>query len=340
LTTTVARGRPGVWLFALGAVCLVGACAPDSGRDAVDTALAASATSLPPSPRWAYMLQNDVAVEIEGTDFNVVVMDYTKDGTDDPAQRYTAAEMNALRDGGETRVALAYLSIGEAEEYRYYFDPRWTDEAAEGGPDRDAPSWLGKANADWEGNYRVQYWSEAWQQIVLGYVDKIIACGFDGAYLDIVDGFEYWGDEENGEGCRLSEAEAAGRMIDFVKIIAAYVRAKDGDFIIIPQNGERILDYDATGEYLGAIDGIGVEDLYYNEIAAIDAAETAERVRYLDEVLAAGKPVIVVDYVYAGSRDAVVDDFRARATAAGYFPYAARIDRELDGLVTFAGQGE
>jgi uncharacterized protein (TIGR01370 family) len=72
----------------------------------------------------------------------------------------------------------------------------------------------------------------------------------------------------------------------------------------------------------------------------VDPAETAERVAHLDRVLASGKLVLVVDYVYVGSRDALVDDFRAKATAAGYSPYAACTDRELDRMVTFAGQGE
>ena len=365
MTTAGGWSRAAVYLLLLVALLLLSACADGAEDDAVYSSAADSgptssatvtpaaavtmapaallpdpAASLPKSLGWAYMLQNDVAVEIAVTDFDVIVMDYTKDGTDDPTQRYTAAEMDALKGEGATRVALAYLSIGEAEDFRYYFDPRWTDEQERGRPDQDAPSWLSKANPEWEGNYRVKYWSEAWQQIILGCVDKLIAYGFDGAYLDIVDGFEYWGDQGNGEGYSLSEAEAAGRMIDFVKAIAAHARAEDGGFVVIPQNGERILDYDATGDYLKVIDGIGIEDLYYNERTAIERAETDQRTRYLDEVLEAGKPVIVVDYVYAGSRDAVVDDFLTRATAAGYFPYAARTDRELDELVTFAGQGE
>jgi cysteinyl-tRNA synthetase len=296
--------------------------------------------SLPPSLKWAYMLQNDVSNEITGTDFNVLVMDYTKDGADDSVHRYTTAEMSRIKNVGATRVALAYLSIGEAEDYRYYFDPAWTDEGEGARPDRDAPAWLGRGNPCWEGNYKVRYWSEEWQLIVLGYLDKIIAYGFDGAYLDVVDGFEYWSDEENGEGYFLSESDTAARMIDFVGRIATHARAKDADFLVVPQNGERLLGYDESGDYLKAIDGIGVEDLYYNERTAVDPEATAERVDYLDQVLRAGKPVIVVDYVCAGFRDAVVDDFLAKAGADGYFPYAARTDRELDRLVTFPGQGE
>ena len=128
-------------MLALVSVCLCGACNGDpehdgahpsmlgQGASSSDTVAVSDVAALPIPFRWAYMLQNDVAAEIVGTDFSVVVMDYTKDGTDDVAQRYTAAEMNSIKSDGATRVALAYLSIGEAEEYRYYFDPR--DEAHE-----------------------------------------------------------------------------------------------------------------------------------------------------------------------------------------------------------------
>jgi cysteinyl-tRNA synthetase len=286
------------------------------------------------------MLQGDVAAEIDGTDFSVVVMDYTKDGTDDLEQRYAPAEMARIEGTGARRKALAYLSIGEAEDYRYYFDHDWVAAATPGGLYSWAPDWLGLGNPDWEGNYKVRYWSEEWQQLVFDYLDRLVAYGFDGAYLDIVDGFEYWSDPDNGEGFSLSETEAAERMAAFVVRIAEYARSLDEDFLVIPQNGERLLAYDPSGRYLAAIDGMGVEDLFYNERNAVDPAETAERVAHLDRVLASGKLVLVVDYVYVGSRDALVDDFRAKATAAGYSPYAACTDRELDRMVTFAGQGE
>jgi cysteinyl-tRNA synthetase len=313
--------------------------APDGAAVTTVTNTVTSGVAASDASRWAYMIQGDVTTGIAGTAFDALIMDYTKDGTEDPGQGYTDAEMGSIKQSGSPRLAIAYLSIGEAEDYRYYFDPRWTDESVGGEPDRDAPDWLGKTNPDWEGNYKVRYWSDEWQQIILGYLDKLVEYGFDGAYLDIVDGFEYWSDDQNGEGYFLSEAEAAERMIDFVTRIAAHARARDPAFLIVPQNGERILDYDAEGRYLEAIDGMGVEDLYFAERTAIDTATTQERVARLDRVLGAGKPVVVVDYVYEGSRDAVVDDFVKRAEAAGFSPYAAYTDRELDEIVTFAGQG-
>ena len=56
------------------------------------------------------------------------------------------------------------------------------------------PSWVLDENPLWKGNYTVKYWDEKWQKIIAtgddSYLKRIINAGFDGAYLDIVDGYE------------------------------------------------------------------------------------------------------------------------------------------------------
>jgi cysteinyl-tRNA synthetase len=189
----------------------------------------------------------------------------------------------------------------------------------------------------------VQYWSEDWQRIVIDYLDRIIDDGFDGVYLDIIDAFEYWSDRRNVEGYWIEESLAAERMIGLVGRIAHHARVDRGNanFYIIPQNGERIFDYDSADTYLHTISGIGIEDLYYDGTSAIDATVTAERKALLQCVKDAVKPVLVVDYVDRGIRpspEAVVGDFQSKARADDYIPYAARTDRELDEINIFDGQ--
>ncbi len=79
------------------------------------------------------------------------------------------------------------MSIGEAEDYRYYWQDSWIN---------NPPNWLEDENPDWEGNYKVRYWDKDWQSIIYGndnsYLKKIINAGFDGVYLDIIDAFEYF----------------------------------------------------------------------------------------------------------------------------------------------------
>ena len=59
--------------------------------------------------------------------------------------------MQRKPDGG-ARIVLAYLSIGEAEDYRSYWQRDWSV---------SPPAWLGAENPDWPGNYAVNYWDEA-----------------------------------------------------------------------------------------------------------------------------------------------------------------------------------
>ncbi|MBQ5572035.1 MAG: endo alpha-1,4 polygalactosaminidase, partial [Bacteroidales bacterium] len=81
------------------------------------------------------------------------------------------------------RMVIAYMSIGEAEDYRYYWQAEWK---------RGNPSWLDKENPKWKGNYKVKYWKSEWQEIIFDYLSRITNAGFDGVYLDIIDAFEYY----------------------------------------------------------------------------------------------------------------------------------------------------
>lgn len=92
-----------------------------------------------------------------------------------------------IKNNGSTRLVIGYMSIGEAEDYRYYWDSAW---------DTTPPSWLAEENPDWPGNYKVHYWQQGWKDIISGnassYLKKILDSGFNGVYLDIIDAFEYF----------------------------------------------------------------------------------------------------------------------------------------------------
>lgn len=119
------------------------------------------------------------------TNYDLMIIDlFYEDGT-----MLSANEINALKTkvNGGNRLVIAYMSIGEAEDYRYYWNNSWKP---------GSPSWIEKENPDWEGNYKVKYWNEGWQDIIYGndesYLKKILNAGFDGVYLDIIDAFEYF----------------------------------------------------------------------------------------------------------------------------------------------------
>ncbi len=122
---------------------------------------------------------------IENSNYDVVITDLFYSGNDP----FTADEVTRLKlkPSGGNRLVIAYMSIGEAEDYRYYWQSDWNS---------NKPNWLEKENPSWLGNYKVKYWEEDWQEIIYGnndsYLKKIIDAGFDGVYLDIIDAYEYF----------------------------------------------------------------------------------------------------------------------------------------------------
>ena len=127
--------------------------------------------------------KNQFVESVAATNYDVVIMDlFFNDGT-----AFTTDEVERLKckaNGGK-RLVICYLSIGEAEDYRYYWQSSWK---------RHKPAWLVRENPSWPGNYKVRYWLPEWQELICGpgdsYLSRILNAGFDGVYLDIVDAFE------------------------------------------------------------------------------------------------------------------------------------------------------
>ncbi|MCR5862190.1 endo alpha-1,4 polygalactosaminidase [Flavobacterium sp. J372] len=121
---------------------------------------------------------------VAATNYDALIMDLFFEG-----QQFTPDEIQQLKQkaNGGTRMVICYMSIGEAENYRYYWESSWTT---------SPPSWLAAENPDWPGNYKVRYWNADWQGIIYknndSYLDRIITTGFDGVYLDIIDAFEFF----------------------------------------------------------------------------------------------------------------------------------------------------
>ncbi len=279
-------------------------------------------TSLEGIDDWTYYLQDISVDSILQSGFDVVVMDYSRDGTQEG--EFSSVEIGRIRESG--MIPLAYVSIGEAEDYRFYWDSTWYS---------NPPSWLGPENPEWPGNYAVRYWDDGWRDIVFSYLDRVIAQGFAGVYLDKVDEFEFWSDS-------LGEEEAAIRMLQFIREISLYAHREAGDsFVIILQNGERLLEWD-DGSLLQSISGWAVEDLFYIETTPADSQWVEERLRYLETLTLRGLTVLVVDYVddgsgHAGENLERIEDFTRRAMESGLIPYAAMSDRELNEINIIGG---
>jgi cysteinyl-tRNA synthetase len=293
------------------------------------------------SEPWLYQIQDPSPAAIASSGFAGAVIDYSSDGS--AGGEFSAAQISTIKNGGVK--VLAYFSIGEAEDYRFYFDPAWKRAATK-------PAWMGKENPDWKGNFKVRYWDPAWRDVALKpYLQRLVAQGFDGVYLDIVDAFEYWGNpssygrrgETRREGDPANEAEAAARMIELVEWIGDYAsELRGGPVAVYPQNGERLLDYDSQGRYLAAIAGFGVEDLWFNGTRRQPARETNYRLPFLRTAHAAGKQILSVEYVDKNGKLKAanakrIQDYLRLAEAEGFDFYVARTDRELDRVNALPG---
>ena len=213
------------------------------------------------------------------------------------------ADLDAIRNGKAGRKVVAYLSIGEAEDYRPYWKSEW---GSNGNRTASAPAWLGIENPEWKGNYQIKYWDADWQKLVLAAVDDAMARGFDGVYLDIVDGFETY--EQGADGYQDNRMNPETKqtyrrdMVDWVKAIAARARAKNPAALVIPQNGSQLVVHK---DFIEVINAQGIEDLFTNGKKLQPASHTDEILGNLKLLASAKKPVLLIEYPKTPERQAL-----------------------------------
>lgn len=281
------------------------ACQGASGQEVARADLLKAASS------WGYQLQKVDPAALAGLTHDVFVIDYSRDGGDDGAlSRADIARLQQKPDGTR-RIVLAYMSIGEAEDYRFYWKWHWGYLWG-----LFAPSWRRGHNSAWQGNYAVRYWEADWQQIILGpdvsYMDRILKAGFDGVWLDKID--------SSLERVAKGRPRAREDMMAFVKRIGEQGRAASPGFLVVPQNGDELL---TDAAYRATIDAIGKEDLLFGEERdkAPNTAEIVEqRMSRLKLLTVEGKPVFAVEYLDKPDDIAVA---RQQLEAAGFVPHFA-----------------
>lgn len=101
---------------------------------------------------------------------------------------FTAAEINQLKTkaNGGKRLVIAYMNVGSAENYRYYWKEKWK---------KGRPNWLAKEYEGYADEIWVKFWKDEWREIIFGndnsYTKRVIDAGFDGAYLDNVEAYYF-----------------------------------------------------------------------------------------------------------------------------------------------------
>jgi cysteinyl-tRNA synthetase, unknown class len=230
---------------------------------------------------WYYNLSNVDVDLISKVDSDVLVIDYAKNGGKDPL---SPDDIKRLKVGptGKPRTVISYISIGEAEEYRFYWKEDW--KAA-------PPSWDGGENCAWPKAHKVRFWQDDWKDIIIrgpnAYLKQIAAAGFDGVYLDRVDVYEH----HKGVSRDL-EADMKDLVAEIKRV---GVSLKPG-FQVIAQNAEDLL---MDRAYRKSIDGLGKEDLLYGSKATgkrNDKKDVSWSLERLNKLRWDWKPVFVVEY--------------------------------------------
>ena len=130
-----------------------------------------------------YTSKQSMVDAIAATNYDLVIIDLFFE-----EELFTADDLAQLKvkaNGGQ-RLVIAYMSIGSAENYRYYWEDNWR---------LHKPNWLKKKYDGYKDEIWVKYWNDEWKNIIFGneesYTKKIMNAGFDGVYLDNVEAYYF-----------------------------------------------------------------------------------------------------------------------------------------------------
>lgn len=336
---------------AIACLLVMTACR-SSGGDGPDGPLPSGGGTIPTAleavQSWAYQIQgldsNGAIDALVQSGYDLLVIEPTR--TDVSSSGFDTKGMVARlkastgHDGASRKLVLAYIDIGEAENWRWY----WTWSAAwPAGRPRppDWPSWILEPDPDgWSGDFPVAFWDLAWKDIVIygtqhpvdsvrnytSVMDEVVQDGFDGVYLDWVEIYE--------DPAAIRAAAAAGvdpnvEIVRFISEIRDYGRRTNPDFIVIQQNAADLIE--DNPDVLNVVDGLGQEDTWYGGASNCawpdphgyglrqDPATTRDMIRLADLYLASGRKVFTIDYTVGNAPDVYT-----QAAAKGYVAYCSR----------------
>jgi len=251
-------------------------------------------------------------------------------------------------DGVHRKLLIAYIDIGEAEDWRWYWT--WsTGWNCTGNKPADWPAYILSCDPDgWTGNYPIAYWEPDWKDIIIygqntpshpdrdynSVIDEAIRAGFDGIYLDWVEAFE--NEEVMAEALRLGK-DPAEEMIAFITEMRSYAQQRNPDFLIIQQNAAALID--GHSNLTSVIDALAQEAIWYDGDATdewddpdgYDYPNETDLIDYylgyLEDYSNAGLPLFNCEYALSFASDAY-----QKSSQRGFIPYVTR--RSLSSLTT------
>ncbi len=362
------------WLRLIGVCLLVGVslnavCSEndddmDNDTDNGDILPTQGPLSLDQVGTWAYQIQkiadSGQVDALAASRYDMLVIEPTRtDWSSEETRDFDTKQMvdrlknSAAGDGQHRKLVIAYIDIGEAEDWRWYWT--WSAEYTAGDPlPADWPDYILTVDPDgWVGDYPVAYWDERWKDIMIygqnqdsapygdytSMLDEVLNSGFDGVYLDWVEGYE---NEHVVAAAADAGVDPAAEMIRFIGEIRDYARQRNPNFLVIQQNAAALLE--GHPELLEVIDAIAQEAVWFDGTSydnwndpdgaddPIDSEMSEEYIAYLDQYLAAGVPVFNCEYAVQQA-----DEAYQRGEQHGYITYCSR--RPLSRLTTTPPSG-
>ncbi len=252
--------------------------------------------------------------QMNGVDYQFLSSTNFQLGIVDPdSSGLTSSQISSLQSSGKTLIG--YLSIGEAENFRSYWQSSWNT---------SPPSFLMGQNPNWPGDYNVKYWDPAWQNIAINQAVDMAKAGYNGIMLDVVDAYTV----SNVAAADGGITNARADMVKFVEAISAATKAINPNFKIIQNNALDLLTVNpddpttATNTaYLSHIDGVLAEETFYNGNSP--ASWSSWNVQYLEHAVAAGKDVLTIDYPTSTSAQ---QSAISQSIADGFVPFIGTLN--------------
>lgn len=313
---------------------------------------------------WAYQIQQldkPEAIEtLAASRYDMLVVDPTVTSNYDfnAKQMVETLKKSKAYDGVHRKLVIAYIDIGEAEEWRWYWQGRPTFEQyglCQNSYVTEIQSWAPWVVAcdpdGWGGNYPVAYWNPEWQDVVTGgtalgsalnlyfnsIMDEVVQDGFDGVYLDWIEAWEMDAVQQRAK----NDGKNAGQeMLNLIQSIKNYGLQSNPSFVVIQQNSSELINEVGVTSLREAVDAIAQEGVWWdgdaiddnwNNPAGYDQANGPDLINYylprLRNYKNNGFPVFVCEYAVTHATDAY-----SKAATEGFIGYATR--RPLSQLTT------
>ncbi len=272
---------------------------------------------------WAYQIQklntSGAVTKLVNSNFDLLVVEPTRSDKETPNFK-TKKMVTRLKNSD--KIVLAYVDIGEAENWRWYWENDW---------EVGNPEFIITEDPDgWAGNYPVAYWDEEWKDIMIygedSALQQVLDDGFNGIYMDWIEAYD---DEDVKAAAKEAGVDPKEEMIEFIREIKKYARKQNSDFFIVAQNGAELVK--RHKEYLNIIDAIAQENVSYRGQADVKwksskSGNIKNKWRKWDRMalkpyVNAGLPVFSVDYA---TKIAKINKAYGFASRHDYIPFVSR----------------